>query len=129
MRVRKKKPPTRPHSAIDVAWAAGIYEGEGNCDGRRNRTTEVVNVTQKGRWILYRIAAFWGGTIWTNKRQVSRWYLTGQDARNFMAEIWPYLSPRRKAQWRFCTCVPKSARFNRLRRAGGQTVRKKVEPI
>lgn len=100
MRKKRKVKPSQSPLLRDVTWAAGIYEGEGNCEGRRSgRTTEYISVTQKDKWLLYRLRRLWGGSIWTNKRSCSRWYLTGEDAREFMNQILPYLSPRRVKQW------------------------------
>lgn len=83
-------------SLLDIAWAAGIVEGEGNFDGRP--TTEQVNVTQKDLWLLERFQRLFGGSIWTNTRGVSRWYLTGARARGFTMTIFSFLSPRRRKQ-------------------------------
>jgi hypothetical protein len=89
---------TKSPIMLDIAWAAGIVEGEGNFN--RGDTTERINVTQKDKWLLYRFQELFGGSIWTNTRGVSRWSLTGQRARGFTMTIFSFLSPRRRIQAR-----------------------------
>jgi hypothetical protein len=92
----------------DIAWAAGIYEGEGSVQGpilnrERGRTTIKVAVAQKERWLLDRMKALFGGTVWHKPYRDSIrgiWYLTGPRGRGFVMTVYPYLSPRRREQIR-----------------------------
>ena len=104
--------PSRPASlrptVLDIAWAAGIFEGEGNCnlDGTTTRAT----VTQKDRWLLDRLSDLFGGNVHERRAQyvlvngkrttVTSWGLYGARARGFLMTIYLFLSPRRKEQVR-----------------------------
>jgi len=52
MCVRGNKPelaPTKVPSTIDIAWAAGVYEGEGscrNCGKRKKKQKQLSNVVE-----------------------------------------------------------------------------------
>lgn len=96
--------PTKTPTAIDIAWAAGVYEGEGHC---RNRSKNgfLVQVVQKDTEILVRLRDWFGGTISVcsaksrpPERTVHAWQLCGNRARFFIARIYPMLSSRRKVQ-------------------------------
>jgi hypothetical protein len=97
----------------DIYWAAGIYEGEGNCI--QATRTQRVSISQKDIWILDKFRALFGGSV--NKRKnngsnlVKRptgdlscfcWVLTGVRARGFLMTIYSLLSPRRQEQVRKC---------------------------
>lgn len=101
---------------LSIAWAAGIYEGEGTAlRAKGGRGSEHVAVTQKDPWILYRLADLFGGNI---HAQPSRgpvsilgkppkeyglqhtWYIGGARARGFLMTIYYFLSPRRRLQAR-----------------------------
>jgi hypothetical protein len=94
--------PTEPLTTHDIAWAAGIYEGEGSCN--KHDGTQVVSVPQKDRWILDRLQAKFGGRIDWKKpcgpigNGVFRWRLSGVRARGFLQTIFILLSPRRREQ-------------------------------
>lgn len=99
--------PTRAQSPtlIELAWAAGIWEGEGSvgCYEGAFRLT----VAQKDRWILDRLRAWFGGTVYVRKEHyqggryvLHQWYLTGARGRGFAYTIFTWLSPRRRAQLR-----------------------------
>jgi hypothetical protein len=100
-------------SIKEIAWAAGIFEGEGHCrnvgNGRQhsNSTTQKATVVQKDPWILYQISVYFGGKISkTNKGHKSsplacyHWNVYGSRARGFLMTIYSFLSPRRKEQIR-----------------------------
>ena len=62
MNIRRDKPgldATKAPTALDVAWAAGIYEGEGSCvaGGTKGKSFSVT-VTQKDPELLYRCETF-----------------------------------------------------------------------
>jgi hypothetical protein len=88
-----------------VAWAAGIYEGEG-CITRHGRTGYVAcRVSQKDPWLLYKLQRWFGGSVreYTVRKFKSPatyflWTVTGDRADKFINTIKSYLSPRRVAQ-------------------------------
>ena len=97
----------------DIAWSAGIYEGEGNCKlvtfknkhapRKYIRPTIVVSSTDLD--VLEKLKRLWGGSIWAvkkwnpkSKKQLYYWTLTFRKARNFVSAIYPYLMERRKKQ-------------------------------
>lgn len=90
---------------IDIAWAAGIWEGEGNCcstswskEGQKHTTTKIV-VTQKDPWLLNKLKLLFGGSICKHSF-CFQWSITGARARGFIMTIYTFLSPRRKEQVR-----------------------------
>lgn len=91
---------------IQIAWAAGIYEGEGSCGPNATSRARIhAEVVQKDRWILERLRELFGGSIVTHdgERNGKRfegfaWLATGKRARGFLMTIYSFLSPRRRAQ-------------------------------
>ena len=87
---------------LDIAWAAGIYEGEGSVySGHKN--SESLLVVQKDTWILYKLQYLFGGSISLNSHHGTRspcstWRLCGSRARGFLLTIFTWLSPRRRQQ-------------------------------
>jgi hypothetical protein len=99
--------PTRVPTAIDIAWAAGIYEGEGSCHlcGGNKKTGKIgrgleVGLPQKDPEFLYWLRAFFGGSIGPNgkKGKCFRWHVCGDSARIFLSLIYKFLTARRKQQ-------------------------------
>jgi hypothetical protein len=98
----------RRPTAIEVAWAAGIYEGEGSCVTTRSTETSksfAVSVSQKDPELLYRLRDLFGGTVSHYNRTfnkkvcpISHWKICGDRARTFIAVIYPFLTARRKGQ-------------------------------
>jgi hypothetical protein len=85
---------TETPSVMDIAWAAGVYEGEGCCADQHQ-----VVVTQKDTWLLERFQALFGGRIsFIPANNCSRWVVTGMRARGFLMTIFSFLSPKRKMQ-------------------------------
>jgi hypothetical protein len=77
-----------------LAWAAGIFEGEGSTN-RYNPIT----VAQKDPWILYKLKELYGGSItYYNDKNIFVWYLGSEEGRNLLRSMIPYLSPRRLQQ-------------------------------
>ena len=76
-----------------IAWAAGIYEGEGTTD----KTTPVI-IAQKDTWILYKLQELYGGRVNSNGSGNFRWYLYSDAGRNLLKQFIPYLSPWRIKQ-------------------------------
>lgn len=92
-------PAVKVPTDLDIAWAAGIYEGEGSIS--RPYQTQRVCVAQKDLWLLKRLKEFFGGSMYRSKSsRCSYWYLSGPRARGFIFLIFPFLSPRRKLQIR-----------------------------
>ncbi len=105
---------TKP-TAIDIAFFAGFYEGEGSCCPTAKCKALGVDVRQKDPELLYRARDLWGGSVkfsaqrdgkasptfqgyesWKNP--IFSWRLSGDRARKFLKQIYPFLSSRRKAQ-------------------------------
>lgn len=83
-----------------IAWAAGIYEGEGfaSIPTRSNRS-ERVEVTQKDRWLVDELQRLFGGTVRSQRQKEGsywHWTLFGPRARGFLMTIYSFLSPRRR---------------------------------
>ncbi len=102
-------------TSIEIAWATGLYEGEGSC-GNASGTAGVA-ICQKDHWILYRMKTLFGGSIrhrdahktsnivtkvgtLSYPRNISEWYMSGTRARGFLMTIYKFLSPRRQEQVR-----------------------------
>jgi hypothetical protein len=75
----------------DIAWAAGVFEGEGSIN-RHN-----LRVAQKDHWLLVKLQALFGGSVYP-RAACSEWHLSGSRARGFALTIFSFMSPRRKAQ-------------------------------
>ena len=97
---RKTRLSTVQPSSIDIAWAAGVYEGEGSTS--RAKTSCKVSVTQKDSWILWKFLRLFGGSVKRRKdRSDSDWTINGVMARGFLMTIYVFLSPWRKTQARY----------------------------
>lgn len=97
---------TKVPSVIDIAWSAGIYEGEGTCRNCGNTKRGIaVQVVQKDPEILYRLRDWFGGSVgYAHSRtrkmddQIHVWSACGDRARIFLALTYGFLSARRKHQ-------------------------------
>ena len=85
----------------DIAWAAGIYEGEG-CAMRKQAGAVV---SQKDPWLLYKMQRLFGGHVGLRHKlehgqdyEIYQWGITGTRARGFLMTIFSFLSPRRQEQ-------------------------------
>lgn len=104
---RKANPelePTRIPTAIDIAWAAGVYEGEGSCRGHQKRSI-LAQMCQKDPEVLYRLKELFGGSVAeyanpgsTKQGMIFKWTVSGDKARILFALIYPFLTARRKSQ-------------------------------
>jgi hypothetical protein len=99
---RKGLDPVKKPTVLDIAWAAGIYEGEGSClaGGNGNRSFSM-QLSQKDPELLYKLRDLFGGTVkqYANGAfLVYRWTCCGDRGRVFLGAIYPYLTSRRKAQ-------------------------------
>jgi hypothetical protein len=91
---------------MELAWAAGIYEGEGTAritGGNGGGCS--VHVAQKDPWILHRFEEIFGGRVRPVKAvykmrdyPLYAWIVSGARARGFLMTIYSFLSPRRKVQ-------------------------------
>ncbi len=105
---RKGLDAVRRPTSIEIAWAAGIYEGEGSCITNHNGTGSksfVVSVNQKDPELLYRMREMFGGSIKLCKRKfngivrpIYHWKICGDRARAFIFTVYPFLTARRKEQ-------------------------------
>jgi hypothetical protein len=88
-----------PLSLTDIAWAAGFYEGEGSVAERS------AVISQVNRWPLERLFLLFGGNIHKTRRdtryeaqEIFQWVICGQNGRDFIRAIYPFLSPKRQNQ-------------------------------
>jgi hypothetical protein len=91
---------TKVPTAIDIAWSAGVYEGEGTARlcGRGKRSL-AVSVPQKDPEILYTLRDLFGGSVNAPcGNPCYKWDICGDRARIFLALIYSFLSSRRRAQ-------------------------------
>jgi len=95
--------PTKLPTAIDIAWSAGIYEGEGTvrmCGKKSKPQGLMAAVVQKDPELLYRLREWFGGAIQSshNASNCYTWNICGDRARIFIALIHSLLTVRRKLQ-------------------------------
>lgn len=89
-------PTEKPHE-VDVAWAAGFWEGEGSvCKASTN--TFQITATQKNLEPLLRLRQWFGGSVTQRRGGLFSWQVSGPLARQFVPRVWPYLSARRREQ-------------------------------
>lgn len=101
----------RPITAAEIAWAAGIWEGEGSCwpnartvrrAGRSATVHASVSQRDPEQWVLQRFRHLFGGKIDLEHNDGSsdclRWRVTGARARGFLMTIFTFLSPWRRQQ-------------------------------
>jgi hypothetical protein len=95
----------------DIAWAAGLFEGEG-CAIYASQTTRL-SVSQNDPWILETLALLFGGRIQKRRSRNKlsdnaqwAWTVSGARARGVGMTIYPLLSPRRQAQMRKALHLP-----------------------
>ena len=91
------KKATEKPTIQDIAWAAGIYEGEGHSVKNGKNSTTVV-ITQKDRWLLDRLQKLFGGSVFNRYGRIHKWQINGARARGFLMTIYKFLSPRRQFQ-------------------------------
>jgi hypothetical protein len=99
--------PTEHPNSLDIAWAAGIFEGEGSCCLQRYGF--FIALFQKERWLLDRLRALFGGSVndgyqgagsFNAGEPIAHWQLSGARARGFVMTIYKFLSPHRKERIR-----------------------------
>ena len=87
-------------TAQDIAWAAGLFEGEGTAKHG------MAVVYQCDRWVLDRMLSLFGGVVElvnrSNKSLHHRpsyiWRAQGPRGRGFLFTVYKFLSPGRKTQ-------------------------------
>jgi len=98
----KAKEAERKPTPEEVAWAAGVYEGEGNIAFGHGQTSLQITISQKDTWILYKLQTLFGGSVYEAKSEwknpCSYYKLCGSNARGFALQIYRWLSPRRKKE-------------------------------
>ena len=94
---------TKTPTLLDIAWAAGVYEGEGTVHQRRIASAQT-EVVQKDPEILYRLRDWFGGSVGMQGGgstpeawRCHSWTVCGDRCRLFVALIYGYLSARRRA--------------------------------
>ena len=115
-RMKRGLEATERPTTLDIAWAAGIFEGEGSFAFVRDRRSGIpsiqIQITQKDPWILNRFRALFGGSVRKRSegqfsitpdgtrhvRDIFDWYVSGTRARGFLMTVWKFLSPRRHEQ-------------------------------
>lgn len=106
--------PTAKPTMMDIAWAAGVYEGEGTCQTqpyqRGSARQTFVRVSQKDSWLCHRLRTLFGGSCKTYtqkagslndpelRREYWRWDIYGSRALGFLQTIYAFQSPRRQGQ-------------------------------
>jgi hypothetical protein len=87
----------------DLMWAAGFLEGEGSFT--RPSGSERIDCAQVDWWPITRLMRIFGGSVYpASKPYIDRarfqvlWIATGSRAGGVMMTLYPFLSPRRRAQ-------------------------------
>jgi hypothetical protein len=98
----------------EIAWTAGIFEGEGTVVARPRYKGIQVQVTQVDKWLPLKLQKLFGGTLWERKSKNEKhrncwfWSIYGSRAVGFLLTIYTFLSPRRRAtiQYAITTWIP-----------------------
>lgn len=84
----------------DVAWLAGVYEGEGSC--QKHGSGIRLMISQKDEWLCRRLLQLFGGYVFpTNNKEYGknwRWQVSNEEACALALRIIERLSPRRQDQ-------------------------------
>lgn len=101
--------PSKTPTEIEVAWSAGVFEGEGcipqRQPGSRKWNAAVATIVQKDPEILYKMRDWFGGRVrFMRSRTIPEdqqcfvLEISGNNARLFLARIYRFMSTRRKSQ-------------------------------
>lgn len=82
----------------EIAWAAGLFEGEGWSGAHDTIGHAHLVIAQKDRWVLDRMAKLFGGRVWTQRNGMSYWRVGGARAIGVAFTLFSFLSPRRRQQ-------------------------------
>lgn len=93
-------------TAVEIAWVAGFYEGEGWCGPKVGGKGSLrASIVQNETWPLERIQRIYGGGIYPRRTYLNgKWFsghvlqLSSVPARQLLQDALPHLSPRRRAQ-------------------------------
>jgi len=99
----------REPSVIELAWLAGLLEGEGcfmaTRKGRNKAANVEVTVKMTDRDVIEHVAAVWNAGVYLeppphglSKKQAYSTCLTGKRARRMMSLLCPYMGARRRAK-------------------------------
>lgn len=90
---------------LDIAWAAGLLEGEGSFTARTNSPVLRVSCVMTDLDILERLQSIFGGLIHKNSRDTKHykdhwkdswsWSASGDTAKTIMTSVLPYMGGRR----------------------------------
>jgi hypothetical protein len=83
---------------VEIAWAAGFYEGEGSCSYAAGSFR--LSIPQVNLEPLERIHRYFGGGLSINSRGISSVQIYGKRGVDFAVAIYPHLSQRRQKQIR-----------------------------
>lgn len=96
-------PTSHPMKDTDIAWIAGLFEGEGSITIVNNVVRVTIQMTDLD--ILQRVQDVFGGRIYSCSKQVDhhkdswKWTITStKEALEFIQLIYPYLGNRRKTK-------------------------------
>ena len=95
---------TESPTNMQIAWAAGLFEGEGSCC-RAGKSSTQVQLGQKDYWVVDRLRVLFGGSICErkmNNQPFYEWHIHGARARGFLMTMFSFLSPRRQGQVTAC---------------------------
>jgi hypothetical protein len=87
--------PVEEPTALDIAWVAGFYEGEGSCIFAAGSVR--VQIPQKDPESIERIQRWFGGRVGPNG-SCSVLVLYGPRAMRLIKSVYPYLTARRRQQ-------------------------------
>lgn len=92
---------------IDIAWAAGLFEGEGSLFianmrkysyPRLNLKTTDLDVLQKFKDVV-EVGSIYKATTSVTQKEAWYWQVNGLDkCKKVIQDFWPYLGERRKAK-------------------------------
>jgi hypothetical protein len=98
-RARINYPPKLHPTMLDIAWAAGFYEGEGCCTLSQNQLC--VFICQRQKEPLLKMELYFGGKIYSNNtktRDAWIYHLKYERAYGFLYTIFPFLSREKRDQ-------------------------------
>lgn len=89
---------------IELAWLAGLLEGEGCFSYRNDRNVPVVEIKMTDLDVINRVAELIGRTVWRVPAKQSgyqdqwRTKIQGDPARDLMRDLLPHMGERRSAR-------------------------------
>ena len=94
--------PSVKATTLDLAFAAGFYEGEGTAYRDPRHDSVRAQATQKEREMLDWLRDRFGGNVYkrSDKTAFFQWHISGRRASGFLQSIYPLLSDRRQLKIR-----------------------------